>query len=65
MWHCPGAGARPPIQTHHARLRRAHRGRLGSAARGVPAEPSSPDANRLRLVQVTGLQKLTARDRLA
>ena len=29
------------------------------------AEPSSPDANRLRLVQVIGLQKLTARDRPA
>ena len=27
------------------------------------AEPSSPDANRLRLVQVIGLQKLSARDR--
>jgi len=26
------------------------------------AEPSSPDANRLRLVQVIGLQKLSARD---
>ena len=28
-------------------------------------EPSSPDANRLRLVQVIGLQKLSARDRPA
>jgi hypothetical protein len=27
------------------------------------AEPSSPDANRLSLVQVIGLQKLSARDR--
>ena len=29
------------------------------------AEPSSPDADRLRLVQVIGLQKLSARDRSA
>jgi transcriptional regulator with XRE-family HTH domain len=29
------------------------------------AEPSSPDANRLRLVQVIGLQRLSARDRPA
>jgi hypothetical protein len=27
------------------------------------AEPSSPDANRLRLVQVIGLQKLSVRHR--
>ena len=27
------------------------------------AEPSSPDANRLRLAQVIGLQKLSTRDR--
>jgi len=29
------------------------------------AEPSSPDANRLRLVQVIGLQKLSTPDRPA